>query len=373
MNPEESPTLGDSDLKVFLFVPASVLVYVLENANPNDKYIYNAESLEKLNYSIPRSEIVFSKIEGVVSSKFGVNPLVLGYQNNVLELVYAPPDSQFVYRSDGQPADSSQGAVMVRSSVSIPDIDQSVVSKSSPQLVRKELQTPSESSINRYIELSRNGVKQPISQSWQFERTIQTVPLVNHPNNPNLSPRQSPISVDMMRETHVESFIRTASPTESIPKIALTETTARVQELDTLKKDVETMKKDIVGFQQTIVGLQQTIVGLQQTIVGLKSQPVSVSNNSEVNDLKLVVEAFIQRVYGLQPLSPLTSRTVDGVSAKVIGDFEYNRFVSDGSIVKSYPSVLLQPYASDSYKTKSRVLVIHTKDGNVHLYIQKIH
>src|SRR5690606_19646483 len=179
----------------------------------------------------------------------GVRPLHLGYANGILEVLYAPASSPYLFRSDGSPARHNRSEVKVRSVIRVPDLRQSSLSQDCPQqLVEIPLAEPNEQSIQRYIQMSHQGVEYSTNRTYQ-ELTAKAPP----PSQP-VPPAGPPVPAPASRPAAGESpgeRARSPSPRQSRPLSPEKETTDEQegrlrflqQRVDDLEKIVETMNR----------------------------------------------------------------------------------------------------------------------------------
>ena len=110
------------NLRTFLATPINIIVYSFENTK-GEKFLYNAGSLQRVD---PLTKIDgFVEIDGFVTDRFGVQPIVIGYDNNKLEIIYITPQ---ILTSNGS-VPPNKGKIVARSPILIPDMDKSVISE----------------------------------------------------------------------------------------------------------------------------------------------------------------------------------------------------------------------------------------------------
>lgn len=275
--------------------------------------IYNAGSLSL----IPDPYILaFTQISGLVTPNFGVRPLILGYANGLFEVLYAPLNSPYLFRSDGSLARHDQSEVKVRSVIRVPDLKQSeVIHECVQQLGEIPLAEPNEQSIQRYIHLSHQGVE--YSANW----TYQELTSKGSPPKPVPQPMPEPISRPAINESPREQT-RSPSPRQS---------------------RATNQEKEETGEQE------ERIKTLQQ----------------RVDDLEKIVEAMNRRAYKIYPVEIPTLFRMGNRLTPVIDVDTAQKKVTNGEIerVEFIPS--FQPFAG-SHRSNNRFITFHAKNGEIY-------
>lgn len=284
--------------QVYLITPGDVIIYSFSNTSTGLDVAYNAGTLEKIE-NLPIEDV--KEVKGLVTSRFGVNPTILAYDDNKYEVVYGL-DDKVVY-GDGSLVMSNGSKVVAETTISIPDMTESM----SPIL----LASPNKTSIQEYIDMTHR------------EKSGQT------PARPAESP-SVPVEIEEQREVGGASGQTPVRPEQSpsVPTAVFDErfTTLQKQD-DDRKREVEELKAD-------------------------------------VEDLKQILEALTRRIYQLYPVK-IPHAIRDGKSLQPIVPFEdIVTKMNEGKIEKHELNPLLQPYAG-SHRSNNRLVTFIEKDGGV--------
>jgi hypothetical protein len=287
------------------------------NQQAEGNCIYNAGSLAL----IPDPYILaFTGISGSVTPTFGVRPLILGYANGIFEVLYAPSNSPYLFRSDGSLARHNRSEVKVKSVIRVPDLQQSSLSQDCPQqLVEIPLAEPNEQSIQRYIQMSHQGVEYSTNRTYQ-ELTARAPP-PSQPVPPVVPPIPTPVSRPAASESPGERA-RSPSPRQSRP-------------LSPEKEPTDEQEERLRFLQQ------------------------------RVDDLEKIVEAMNRRSYKIYPVDMPTQLRVGKRLTPVIEVDEAQKKVANGEIerVEFIPS--FQPYAG-SNRSNNRLITFYAKNGDIY-------
>jgi len=353
-----------TDFRIFLVSPANIIVYSFDD--PKGKgLIYNAGSLEYVDSSI---EITgFTEIKGTVTKRFGVNPVVLGYDNNTLEIVYAPEKIPYIFKSDGSPAQSDQGEVIVRASILIPDLKKSTISEEVSQLTKIPLQNFNESSLTEYIRLSQKKRMQKTKENFFDSQEIMPPSSIDKDNQPE---KVSILTTESMAMpmTHIDESpiivpeelldpkqeynnadnvcpIKSPSPRIIPEKPHEFSLDPFIEELFSAQQDTSTnvREKDLAQIKEEIAQLQM-----------------------ELKELEGIVKAMNQRLYRIYPVDCPNKLRVDGKMVQLIDVAEIKKRMSDNEIERFSMEPHLQAYAG-SYRSNNRMLTFYAKDGNIYL------
>lgn len=132
-------------IRAFLIFPSQIIVYSFIDDN-QENYLYNAGTLELItNISITKSQEIF----GIVTDTFGVHPVVIGYDNDKLEIIYAK-DSDHIYLSDGSLTQKSPHKIIVKCNIKVPQVYRNTIMGAS------NLADPDYAAIQNYIDVSNN-------------------------------------------------------------------------------------------------------------------------------------------------------------------------------------------------------------------------
>lgn len=312
-----------SGFKVFLISPLRVVIYSFTDHNSVD-HIYNAGSLEPI--WNPKVDS-FVEISGVATSRFEVNPVLVGYNDDTFEILYAPPRSAVVLRADGTPAHPRGRQVTVISRLLIPDLSRSYVGS---RLTPLPLAEPNLNAVQKYIDLSRvpepsvqlNNALSPDQHEQMLAQPISVPVGVNSIDSPSCS-------YDSPRETPAKS----PTPRMKIPEIPL-EAPSREKPHEKITDNKE--------YQAEIKRLQE-----------------------EIDELRSMLKAFVQRTYKIYPVDcPVTLR-VDKKNAPVIKFEEAQAKLSNNEIERCVMDPLLQAYAG-SARNNNRLVTLFGKNGEVY-------
>jgi hypothetical protein len=278
--------------------------------------IYNAGSL-----SLIRDPYIlaYTGISGFVTPTFGVRPLILGYTNGIFEVLYAPSNSPYLFRSDGSLARHDRSEVKNRAVIRVPNLQQSeALQDCAQQLIEIPLAEPNEQSIQRYIQMSVQGVEYSTNRTYQ-ELTAKTPP--QQPVPPVPQPIPAPISRPAASESPGERA-RSPSPRQGRALSPERETTGEQEE---------------------------RLRVLQQ----------------KIDDLEKVVEAMNRRNYKIYPVDMPTQLRMGTRLTPVIDVDTAQKRVANGEIerVEFIPS--FQPYAG-SNRSNNRLITFYAKNGDVY-------
>lgn len=274
--------------------------------------IYNAGSLQLIaNPYI----LAFTDISGFVTPAFGVKPLVLGYSNGLFEVLYAPSNSPYLFKSDGSLARHDRSQVKAKSVIEVPELQ--VGPPCPQQLDPVLLSEPNEESIQRYIQMSYQGIEYSTNRSYQ-EMTTKTAP------PPVVAPVPPPIPAPISRPAASESpSDRARSPSPRQSRNAPPE-------------------REVSDCEERVRALQQ-----------------------KVDDLEKVVEAMNRRNYKIYPVDMPTQFRVGNRMTPVIEVDEVKKKMANGEIVRVEFIPSFQPYAG-SNRSNNRLLTFHGKDGSIY-------
>lgn len=313
------------DLRVFFVLPAKMIVYSLEDDQGN-KFIYNAGSLKHID---PTMEITgFTEISGIITNRFETKPVVVGYSNDKLEVVYAPQKFPYVFTSDGFPARTNQEAV-VRATILVPDLDKSVISSEDNLLVELPLTEPNSDSLSKYFELSEKGKTQNVSENYFDLKTKELLQL-----STRVPKAQIPtVSMTSLCNEPVDSSPQTNSriPRSPSPRIFTPKAEPKEKISDTSE--------------------------LSQQINDMKTY---------ISELEGVVRAMGQRLYQIYPVDCPKELRVNGKLTKIITVPEIQEKMNQHEIERFDLDPCLQAYAG-SHRRNNRMLTFYSKDGEMYL------
>lgn len=135
---------------VFVILPERRAVYTIEDR------IYDAGNLELLDLS--PANVEYSKVFGYSTTKFGVKPQIIYYENDEYELIYAPLDKDQVYTHDGVLAKHMGKKIISSSSISIPYLYKGM-DHNMNALPIVALDNPKESSLDNYYIMASDSVE----------------------------------------------------------------------------------------------------------------------------------------------------------------------------------------------------------------------
>lgn len=305
------------NLRAFLVLPSNIIIYSLKN-DQSEKFIYNAGSLQRID---PSMEVTgFIEIAGSVTDKFGVHPVILGYDNDKLEVVYATQQIPYIFTSDGLPAKSDQGMVIVRANVLIPDLEKSTISREVENLVSMDLQKINEEVLLNYINLSKEGKPQDTTKSY-FD-LLKTQTKKDTPSEKFLG-----LYIDVSgKNPTAQRSARSPSP-RMIPEKIINEDS----QLD--------LKECIRKIENLTAKLQ---------------------------DAEDIIKIMNQRLYQMYPIDCPNKLRIDGKSIPVISVDEIKKKMSANEIERFSMNPVLQGYAG-SHRSNNRMLTFYAKNGDVYL------
>jgi hypothetical protein len=290
-----------SGFKVFLISPLRVVIYSF-SGDDSISYIYNAGSLEPIRN--PKIDS-FKEITGVVTTRFGVNPVIVGYDDDSFEILYSPPRSGILLQSDGSAANSRGRKVTVISSILIPDLSRSYIGSSIRSV---DLDDPDVSLIQNYIDQSQ--MSQPMSPEPSNQMLAQPISVPVGVNSID-----SPVySNDSPRDT-------IKSPT---PKLVI-------------------IKPEQINIEQ------EEIKKLRE----------------EVRELRSMLKAFVQRSYKMYPVDCPSNLRIDNKLAPVISFEDAQAKLNKNEVERCVMDPLLQAYAG-SNRGNNRLVTLFSKDGNIY-------
>jgi hypothetical protein len=325
------------ELQVFLISPLKVIVYNLDDPQTNNKYTFNAELLKLIPDPMIES---YKEISGNITQSFGVKPVVLGYENDKLELVYAPRGLNYVFRSDGRLASHGRSQVILKSApIKIPNIGDVNLSVASDSLPEIKLGEPDAENIMKYIKMSQQGIEYNIKSTYDELKK----PKVNLPSSIKPS---APVAVEII-------IPQKSVPVTQQPVLPPIIQTSLPQNYDDMGTPARGMKSPT------------------PRIIKTKPEVVIVNDNKEVEKLKLEVielrallKAFMQRNYQLYPVDSPNEFTIDGKTGPVIKLAEVQAKMANNEIERMILDPLLQPYAGSNRNT-NRFLTFYEKNGNI--------
>ena len=296
-----------SDIRVFLISPAKVVVYSLDGPNPDVRYIYNAGSLEL----IPNPRILsFTEISGSVTPAFGVKPLILGYTNGLFEVLYAPLNLPCLFRSDGTLARHDGSPVNLKGVLEIPNLKVGPVGS---RLIPLELAPPNDESIQRYIQMSHQGVEYETDQCYQ-----EAARPPDPPKPISVAPSDTPAAA----QPTPRGINRSPSPRLARPPG------------DAPPRTDGTLEEQLKLCQQ------------------------------EIEDLKRAVEVFMRRHYKIYPIEMPSQFRVGKTMVPVIPLEELQKRMANGELERFEFNPLYQAFAG-SYSSNDRLLTYYSKNGEI--------
>lgn len=190
-------------------------MYSLDNPALGDTvFIYNAGSLQLA--SDPQMES-FTEIDGLVTPKFGVKPLVVCYKNGEFEILYAPTNSDRLLRSDGTSARPDRSSVTATSVIAVPDLDLNEVGN--PELTPVSLDEPNQTSVNTFIKASRTPaveIKPPQTESAPTPGPRSPSPRMTKTSTPRKTLEPAPIVVQGVSDAQITALRQEIEELKSI-------------------------------------------------------------------------------------------------------------------------------------------------------------
>lgn len=279
-----------TEFRIFLLLPNKLIFYSLADPKTGKPQIFNAGSLE----SIPNPTTgTFTEISGMATSSFNVKPVVVAYSNNTYEILYAPSDSDYVFRTDGQLAKHQGSPVILKSVIQIPDISKYSNFQELPKL---KLDEPNEKSINDYIKMSR--------ENKEYNLTITYRKISDLPCDDITSP--SPL----------------VFPTEQCTADSVSDIVQLREEVKELRSIVESLIKRVYQIGYPInVPKEIKYDGKEGNVITFDEIQTKLQNN-EVEKMEMV--ALLQPYAGSHRSSNrmLTFHTKDGETYHVRGSYD---------------------------------------------------
>lgn len=284
----------------------------------DENNIYNAGSLRLITN---RQVTDFVRIDGKITARFGVKPLVLGFSGGRFEVFYAPTTPEFLFRSDGTLATHGQNQVKTRSVISIPDER----SKDVYELIPIRLNEPNESTISTFIQMSSDRKEYSEEKSY-----IEMIP-------------------DTMKKADEElrgELVRVQAETSRVQ-----EELNRVK--DDVKEELNRVKDD-----------------LKSQLDVTKSELVTTKNELEelkfkVTEMEKIIETMNRRMYRIYPVEIPTHIKIGEAYSDLIDAVDAKEKLASGSIEKIELIPSLQPYAG-SQQSANRLVTIYDKQGNLY-------
>jgi hypothetical protein len=302
-------------LQVFLISPDQIITYSLDDPSSNKSYIFNAELLTVIKNPNIKG---FTEVSGYITPSFGVRPVVLGYENDKYELVYAPRGMGYVFKSDGKLAQHNRIPVNAKSGIiKVTDIDKVNLSVNSECLVEVNLPDPDLEDIKKYISMSQQGIEYNINTTFDELRKSQKV-----------DPKPAPVLPSLSQQCEDKTPARTMkSPSPRITKPKTSTEAVTINKSSVTDQEIEKLKV-------------------------------------EVAELRSILRAFIQRNYQLYPVDCPTSIRHENIYGPKVELSEIQEKMKKKEIERTVIEPLLQPYAG-SHRGNNRMLTYYTKDGKI--------
>jgi hypothetical protein len=352
-----------SELQVFLVDLADqtkIIVYSLDNPQTGNLVIFNAELLTVMkNVQVTG----YTEISGDVTSKFGVKPIILGYENGKYELVYAPKGLGYVFKSDGKIARHNQIQVILKSEpIKVPDLDKVILNSKTNDLPEIVLATPDTDDINKYIAMSQQGIeystnltydelmkpkfslpssKKPIIEKIEFVLPRSQIELV-------ISPLQQPPTI-ILPQIQPNAIIVPSQPT--LPQL---NNSALPQQFDienggSISPIPKIIKPKKISSPSVCI----------QTDVEIKELKI------EVAELRSMLKALTQRIYQVYPVEMPQELRYNGKIGPIIDFDTIQKMMSDNLITGMVVEPLFQPYGG-SHRGTNRILTFTDKEGKIY-------
>jgi len=403
-----------TDLQVFLIKPSDIVVYSFDHGP--DNYIYNAGTLDR----IQDEEITsYVQIQGSVTSDFQTNPVVLGYANGVFEVIYAPTDMNYLFKSDGSLAKHGNSPVMTKSMLKIPNFETSPTN--SDRFACIELSPANSNSIQEYAKMSRRGEEYKGQENFEdmCEKSLPEV-RTTLPNNARNTPSVYGVSNSRnVPTTFNASNIPTTFNASNVPiqpssgsvpttfnasNVPIQPSSGSVPIQPSSGNVPTTFNASSVPttFNASSVPIQPSSgnVPTQPSSGNVPTQPAvstkhfktsdNIESSSMINseltnkveklqkeivkvkaaeeELRGVVKALIQRLYEINSPSIVLppSIKVDGKDPEIVSVEKIQEILNNGDIEKMETDPLLQPYGG-GHRTNDRYLTFYGKNGNLYL------
>ena len=357
-----------SELQVFLIDlidETKIIVYSFDDPISGNIFIFNAELLTVMK----NVEVLgYTEILGNVTPRFGVKPIILGYENGKYELVYAPKGLGYVFKSDGKIARHNRIQVILKSEpIKVPNIDNVILNSKTNDLPEINLANPDSEDINRYIGMSQQGIE--YSTNLTYDEL--TKPKFSLPSSRKVTPIVEKIEV-VLPKSQIQA------PVVILPQIQ----TPVVQPTAVIVSQVQPNLPQICNSalpQQFDVendgnrGLMSPSPIL--TKPKKKAPTVSITSpevtaeikelKTEVTELRSMLKALTQRIYQVYPVEMPQELRYNGKIGPIIDFDTIQKMMADQQISAMVVEPLFQPYGG-SHRGTNRILTFTDKEGKIY-------
>lgn len=332
----------DEELQVYLISPMQIIIYSLDDPLTDIKYMFNAELLTLMK-DIQVSG--FKEILGNITPKFGVKPIVLGYENGKFELVYAPLGMGYVFKSDGKLACHNRSQVTLKSApIRIFDIAKVNLTVKSDCLPELDLPEPDTEDIKKYILMSQQGIEYNINTTYDELRKPQKVNL--------------PSSIKATAACEAVPVVA-AVPAVVLPPLSQTSMPQQYDDVN-LNTPIRAMKSPSPRISKPKASADAVTIN-KSSVTDQEIEKLKI----EVAELRSIVKVFLQRNYQLYPIEMPEQLRLDNISGPVVKLEEINKKMANKEIADMKLDPLLQPYAG-SNRGNNRLLTFIAKDGKLY-------
>lgn len=361
------------NLRVFLISPDKVVVYAFDNSKNNDNYIYNGGSLEL----ISDPEISgYTEIAGSSTPDFKTNPVVLGYANGLFEIVYAPPNMQQVFVSDGSPAQHKGVPVTARVSLQIPNIEERDAGPNTQKLVPFELEAPNMDSIQKYISMAKKGQEYENAESyWELrsktaekalpDLTIKNAPAM--PPAPALPNNMPQVSFPSKTEPSSSEDYNLTPASKRTPEVTTPAFPTPSKSELTSRSEITTVDVTEQSWYQELKAEHEEFKTQREELQAERKEfKIQLEKlKAERDELRTILEKITRRLYKIYPVSMPEEIKIGDQMGKVIAVSEIQKKMGNGEIDRMILDPLLQAYAG-SHRGDNRLLTFYAKDGNIY-------
>ena len=289
--------------------------------------------------------IGYTEISGNITSKFGVKPVVLGYENGTYELIYAPKELNYVFKSDGKIAKHNKIPIVLQSQpIKIPDIDKMLLNSKTKNLPEVNLNNPNSDNIRKYIEMSQQGIEYTSNLSYDELKSLEisiSKPKITLPSSRKLPVKPLEIIVPQIEIVTPIPQVEIITPCNS----------ALPQQFDVENEGLMSPKPKITKPKKVVVSLEST-----SEIKELKI---------EVAELRSMLKALTQRIYQLYPVEMPQELRYNNKIGPVIPFEDIKKKMADNQITGMVVEPLFQPYGG-SHRGTNRILTFTDKEGKIY-------
>lgn len=347
-----------SELQVFLvdlIDGTKIIVYSLDDPITGNIVIFNAELL-----TVMREPQItgYTEISGDVTSKFGVKPIVLGYENGKYELVYAPRGLGYVFKSDGKIAKHNRIQVMLKSEpIKVPDLDKVILNSKTNDLPEISLATPDPDDINKYIAMSQQGIE--YSTNLTYDELMK--PKFSLPSS--RKPIVEKIEVVLPRSQIKTPVIELVIPPVQQPTIIVPQIQPTLPQLNNsaLPQQFDVENDGSLSPSPKITKPKK----ISTPVASVEATAEIKDLKTEVAELRSMLKALTQRIYQVYPVEMPQELRYNGKIGPIIDFDVIQKMMSDNQIAGMVVEPLFQPYGG-SHRGTNRILTFTDKEGKIY-------